>query len=67
MTLTPVAYHYVVVLPLPVLKTLKVCPDRGSIPDLPHARQTLYNYVIAGVPPAEGDEKNNVFSIPHLQ
>ena len=31
-------------LSLPVLTT-KVCPDRVSNPDLPHARRTLYHYV----------------------
>ena len=33
---------------LPVLTTY-VCPNRGSNPDLPHARRTLYHYDTAAV------------------
>ena len=47
-TLTPVAEGLVVELSLPVFTT-QVCRDRGSNPDLPHARQTLYLYAKAAV------------------
>ena len=39
--LTPVAERLAVELSLPAFVT-QVCPDRGSNPDLPHAKQTLY-------------------------
>ena len=39
--LTPVAERLAVELSLPAFIT-QVCPDRGSNPDLPHAKQTLY-------------------------
>ena len=42
-TLTPVAEHLAVELSLPVFTTW-VCRDRGSNPDLLHARRTLYLY-----------------------
>ena len=38
----PIAKRLAVELPLPVLTTY-VCSDRGSNPDLPHARQTSTN------------------------
>ena len=50
MTLTPVAESLAVELlhVLPVFTT-RICRDRGSIPDLPHARRTLYLYATAAV------------------
>ena len=47
-TLTPVAERLAVELSLPVFTTY-VCRDRGSNPDLPHARRTLYLYATAAV------------------
>ena len=47
-TLAPVAERLAVELSLPVFTT-SVCRDRGSIPDLPHTRQTLYLYATVAV------------------
>ena len=47
-TLTPVAERLAVELSLPVFTT-QVCRDRGSNPDFPHARPTLYLYTTAAV------------------
>ena len=47
-TLTPVAERLAVELSLPVFTT-KVCRDRGSNPDLPQARRTLYLFATAAV------------------
>ena len=47
-TLTRVAERLAVELSLPVFTTW-VFRDRGSNPDLPHSRRTLYFYVIAAV------------------
>ena len=48
MSLKPVAERLAVKLSLPVCTT-QVCRDRGSNPDLPHARRTLYLYATAAV------------------
>ena len=45
-TLTPVAEHLTLDLSLPVFTT-SVCRDRGSKPDIRHARRTLYIYPTA--------------------
>ena len=47
-TLTPVAERFAVELSQPVFTT-KVCRDRGSNPDLLHARRTLYIYATTAV------------------
>ena len=47
-SLTPVAERLGVKLSLPVC-TSQVCRDRGSNPELPHARRTLYLYATAAV------------------
>ena len=47
-TLTPIAERLAVELSLPVFTTW-VCLDRGSNPDIPHARRTLYLYATAAV------------------
>ena len=47
-TLSPIAERLVVKLSLPVFTTW-VYSDRGSHPDLPHTRQTLYLYATAAV------------------
>ena len=47
-TLAPVAERLAVELSLPVFTTY-VCRDRGSIPDLPHTRQTFYHWSTAAV------------------
>ena len=45
---TRIAERLTMKLSLPVLMTW-ACPDRGSNPDLPHARRTHYHDVIAAV------------------
>ena len=47
-TLTPIAERLAVELSLPVFTT-QVCRDRGSNPDLSHARRTLYLHATAAV------------------
>ena len=48
-TLTPVAERLAVELSLPVWTTMCVCRQRGSNPDLPQVRQTVYLWAIAAV------------------
>ena len=59
-TLTSNAERLAVELSLPVFTT-QVCRVRGSNPDLPHARRTLYLYAIAGVCSLSSTTEWNLF------